>query len=198
MLLETAGAVCHTFVTLAIAALACNDAAIWEMEQCRKKRISLHMDFLMFEKKDVFSSFSLQEVAWEHELGRGCVGVIRKAGLRGRPAAVKSPRHDGPLGYAGSAAEIQREIEVAMLVPNHPCLCRLIGWFAVPQALSVWELVPSGARMRDVLLQPGACNLVGALSFLGDALAHLDQHPISHNFWLPALRRKRCVAPVLR
>ena len=74
---------CHTFVTLAIAALAYNDVAIFEMEQCRKKRVSLHMDFLMFEKRAVFSSFSLQEVAWEHELGRGCVGVIRKAGLRG-------------------------------------------------------------------------------------------------------------------
>jgi len=80
----------HTFVTLAIAALACNDVAIFEKEQCRKERISLHMDFLMFENRAVFSSFSLQEVAWEHELGRGCVGVIRKAGLRGRPAAVKS------------------------------------------------------------------------------------------------------------
>ncbi len=29
-----------------------------------------------------------------------------------------------------------------------------------------------------MLLQPGACNLVGALSFLGDALAHLDQHAL--------------------
>lgn len=39
--------------------------------------------------------------------------------------------------------------------------------------------------MRDVLLQPGACNLVGALSFLGDALAHLDQHALP---WLIATR----------
>ena len=33
---------------------------------------------------------------------------------------LPSPRRGGPLGYAGSAAEIQREMEVAMLVPSHP------------------------------------------------------------------------------
>ena len=61
-------------------------------------------------------------------------------------------------------------MEVATLVPSHlerDCFLR-------PRK----GLVPSRARMRDMLLQPGACNLVGALSFLGDALAHLDQHAL--------------------
>ena len=129
---------CHTFVTLAIAALAYNEVAIFEMEQCRKKRVSLHMDFLMFEKRAVFSSFSLAGSGLGARIGQGMRGgdSQSRAAWRGRPAAMKSPRHDGPLGYyAGSAAEIQREIEVAMLVPSHPCLCRLIGWLAGPQAL---------------------------------------------------------------
>ena len=51
---ETAGAVCHTFVTLSIPALACNDFVICKIEQCHKKRFSLHITFLIFEKRDVF------------------------------------------------------------------------------------------------------------------------------------------------
>ena len=56
----------------------------------------------------------------------------------------------------------------------HSILFPLLVCFTGPLTFSVWEFVPSTASMRDVILQPIGCNLVGALTFLADTLAFLD------------------------
>lgn len=93
-----------------------HDFAIYEMEQCYK-RFSLHMDFLMFEKEMFLPASRCSKWPGSTNWAGGCVGVIRKAGLCGWHAAEKSPRCDGSLGYAGNATKIEREMELAKLVP---------------------------------------------------------------------------------
>ena len=113
------------------------------------------------------------DLEWGPELGSGCIGQVFKGHVQGLPVAVKVPKLGGPLGYDHNAAAIQSEMKFAMRV-RHSCLCPLLGWFAGPATFSVWEFVPSTVTMRDVLLQPIGCNLVGALTFLADTLAFLD------------------------
>ena len=173
MLLETVGAVCHAASVLAIALFASTELVIHEVDKRRRLRHSVHAQFLNLAQREVFSGLSLQDLEWGPELGSGCIGQVFKGHVQGLPVAVKVPKLGGPLGYDHNAAAIQSEMKFAMRV-RHSCLCPLLGWFAGPATFSVWEFVPSTVTMRDVLLQPIGCNLVGALTFLADTLAFLD------------------------
>ena len=171
MLLETVGAVCHA-AGVAIAFFAGSELLIHEADKRRRLRCAVHTKFLNLAQREIFCSFSLQDLEWGQELGSGCIGQVFKGHLKGVQVAVKTPKLDGPLGEE-SVAAIRREMKLAMRV-HHSCLCPLLGWFAGPVTFSAWEFVPNTATMRDVLLQPVGCNLVGALTFLANTLAFLD------------------------